>query len=106
MFKSISFFLKFRFAGEKTSFLKMMSEETTSQSVQNPFFNEKAAFIKKNIDNMGISLKEWQEEFKKKHNRKPTLEDMQKDPQISGIIGSMKNEKKLLKSTIQRFRIN
>ena len=84
----------------------MTSEEKTTETTTSPFFNEKAAYIKKNIDNMGISLKDWQTEFKKKHNRKPTLDDMKNDPRVAGLMGSMQNEKNALKSTIQRFRIN
>ena len=105
MFRRLTPLFRLNFS-EKTSFLKMMSEEKVSESTPNPFFNEKAAHIKQNIDNMGLSLKDWQAEFKKKHNRKPTLDDMKKDPQIANLMGSMKSEKQSLKSTIQRFRIN
>lgn len=94
------------FSEGKSSFLKMMEEEEKKTANTNPFFNERAAGIKKNIDSMSHSLKDWQENFKKKHNRRPTLEDMQNDPSISGLISLMKSEKNLLKSTIQRFRIN
>lgn len=83
-----------------------MEEESKNKASTNPFYNERAAGIKKNLDGMSYSLKNWQEDFKKKYNRKPTLDDMQKDPNISSLISSMKTEKKVLKSTIQRFRIN
>ena len=105
MFRKLTPLIRFSFS-EKSSFLKMMNEEKPAETPTNPFFNEKAAHIKKNIDNMGISLKDWQAEFKKKNNRKPTLDDMKNDPRIAGLMGSMKNEKYALKSTIQRFRIN
>jgi len=84
----------------------MKSEELNSPSALNPFFNAKAATIKNNMDNMGLSLKQWQEEFKRKNNRKPTLDDMRKDSQVADLIGSMENQKNILKATIQRFRIN
>ena len=83
----------------------MMSEDATASTSTNPFYNEKAANIKKNLDSMSMALKDWQADFKKKYNRRPTLDDMKRDPAVSNLLGSMKNERNLLKTTIQKFVI-
>jgi hypothetical protein len=72
----------------------------------NPYFNPAAASMKKNLDAMQDEIKTWQNNFKTKNGRKPTLEEMQKDPEIAEILKNLDNQKKSIQAAIQRFRIN
>ena len=89
-------------SGDKISWTQQIEEGET----KNPFYNPAAAGIKKEMTIMQESIKQWQAEFKTKHGRKPTLDEMRKDPTVGPTINSIEKQKNALKSTVQRFRIN
>ena len=59
----------------------------------NPFFNPMAANIKADIDYMSGSIKSWHADFKKQHNRKPTLDEMREDPDVGPQIKAIERQK-------------
>jgi hypothetical protein len=92
--------------GDKISWTKKMNEDSHTNEYTNPFFNPKAAGLRKELSMMQESVKEWQEKFKKKHGRKPTLEEMKKDADIGPIIQSLDKQRQAISASVQRFRIN
>jgi hypothetical protein len=92
--------------GGKISWTKKMSEESATNEYTNPFYNPKAAGLKKELTMMQESIKNWQETFKRKNGRKPTLEEMKKDPEIGPILQGLDKQRQAIQATIQRFRIN
>jgi hypothetical protein len=91
----------FCWGNDKTNFKEMIEE-----SNNNPFYNSAAANLKKELNNMQEEIKTWQNDFKKKNGRKPTLEEMQKDPEVSQILKNLDNQRKSIQAATQRFRIN
>eukprot|EP01017_Pseudomicrothorax_dubius_P006113 TRINITY_DN11687_c0_g2_i2.p1 TRINITY_DN11687_c0_g2~~TRINITY_DN11687_c0_g2_i2.p1 ORF type:complete len:141 (+),score=37.45 TRINITY_DN11687_c0_g2_i2:49-423(+) len=96
----------------KQSFLRQMDDEKEKirlkdlDTPQNPFYNERAAGFKREIDSLSSSVKDWQKEFKEKTGRAPSLQDMKEDPHLAQVLDNLKSSKRNLKTSIQRFRIN
>jgi hypothetical protein len=91
---------------DKISWAKKIKEEGESAETPNPFFNPQAALLKSQMNQMQQQIKEWQEVFKKKHGRKPTLDEMKSDHVLGPIFSSLEKQRHALKATIQRFHIN
>jgi hypothetical protein len=72
----------------------------------NPFFNPQTASLRRELEAMQSEIKTWQAQFKSKHGRKPTLEEMNRDNEIGPILKSLENQKNAIKTSIQRFIIN
>jgi len=89
----------------KMSFTQQIREEAQNQGV-NPFYNPTAAGMKAELNGMQETIREWQANFKKKHNRKPNLEEMRQDPTVGPLFESMERQKKTITATLQRWRIN
>jgi len=87
------------------SFAQQIREENQNQSV-NPFFNPTAAGMKTELNGMQETIREWQANFKKKHGRKPNLEEMREDPTVGPLFESIDRQKKAITSTLQRWRFN
>ena len=101
----INFFriASFSWKEENISFTEMMMNNSSDI---NPFFNQKTAYLKKEFDSMKEQIKDWQSDFKIKYKRKPTLEEMMRDKDIGPIIKSLDDQKKALKASIYKYRIN
>lgn len=109
-------FIPFRFSSplyqfsygkdDKISWSKKINEESHTNEYQNPFFNPQAAGLKSQMNQMQAEIKNWQEAFKKKNGRKPTLDEMKSDPTIGPMLKSFDQQRHAIQAAIQRFRIN
>lgn len=91
---------------EKAKEDKERAEKKANMTGPNPYFNANAAQAKKELDGMASSMKDWQDDFKRKHGRKPTLQEMRDDPTASQLMADVKSTRKDLKSSIvNRFRV-
>ena len=89
----------------KMSFAQQIREEAQNQGV-NPFYNPTAAGMKSELNGMQETIRERQANFKKKNNRKPTLEEMGQDPTVGPLFESIDRQKKNITATLQRWRFN
>jgi hypothetical protein len=90
----------------KVSWTQAMKEEAATNEFVNPYYNPRAVGLKKELEGMQVEIKEWQNNFKKKNGRKPTLEEMRQDPSVGPLILSLDAQKNAIKASIQRFRFN
>jgi len=90
---------------DKISWTQEIRESQKSETV-NPYFNPLAASMKAEVNSMQEQIREWQKDFKAKHDRKPTLEEMKKDPSIGPLFESIERQKNMMKATVQKWRIN
>src|SRR5690242_16483071 len=71
----------------------------------NPYYNPSAAQLKKGLDESEEIIKEWQAGFKHKHGRKPTFEEMKRDPTIGHLIkGGLNEQKKAIVGELNKMR--
>lgn len=70
----------------------------------NPYYNPTASGMKSELNEMSDKVQQWQHEFKKKHGRKPTLEEMKSDPAVSGVLGGIDKQKNAIVNELRKFR--
>ncbi len=78
-----------------------------NKSTSNPYFNPTAAYLKNEMNTTEDAIRNWQLDFKAKHGRKPTLEEMKKDSTIGHLFEERKTQKNSLQkemSQLSRFR--
>ena len=90
----------------KISWTKAIQEDAATNEFVNPYYNPIAVGLKKELEGMQGQIREWQATFKQKNGRKPTLEEMRKDPFVGPLILSLDAQKHAIKTSLQRFRIN
>ena len=92
--------------GGKISWTQKLNEESVTNENLNPYYNPKAVGLKKELTTMQEQIKNWQADFKNKNGRKPTLDEMRKDPSVGPVIEGIERQKQAISSTINRFRFN
>ena len=79
--------------------------KNTQDEIHRIYSNPMAAGLKKDLNDTESTIKIWQESFKAKHGRKPTMEEMKRDPEIGHLVSGLREQKQGLKSSLnQAFR--
>mgnify|MGYP006933347368 CR=1 FL=1 len=82
------------------------SQSGSLNELHSLYYDATAAGLKRELNTMESSIKSWQEEFKQKHGRKPTLEDMRNDPEIGAIVSQLRGQKASISDAIRRHRFH
>jgi len=104
-FLKTSSLFKPQLSSPRVFYLFSTGGQNQDPSASNPFFNPQAAAVKKGMNEGESKIKEWQERFKAKHGRKPTMEEMKRDPDIGPILAERDAQKQLLRETIRAGRM-
>lgn len=91
---------------DRVSFVNKDNNNNVEQTIHSAFFNQKTAGLKRELNGMEGTIKSWHEDFKRKHGRKPNLQDMQKDPEVGSMVKQLRAQKDLISNSIQRWRFN
>lgn len=81
------------------------TKKPSDEVVTNPYFNPTAAGLKRELGDTQDAIKEWQAAFKHKHGRKPTMEEMKRDPTIGNMLGGMNDQKKAISDSLRKMRL-
>ena len=105
--KTPRFNYSFRYKeGEDRVTFTSATQENLEQDLHQAFYNPKTASLKRELDKMEGNIKSWHQEFKKKHGRKPNLEDMRQDPSIGLYVTKLSSQKQMMRDSVQRWRLN
>jgi len=88
------------------SWTQKINEEAATNENMNPYFNPIAAGLKKELSSMQETIKNWQNDFKAKNGRKPTLDEMRKDPSVGPVLQSIDRQKHAMSASLNKWRFN